>query len=204
MSLTAPPRPIPPPRGTRSARRAPVLLVALTVGAVLAIAYVLVAAPGLAAPTTDPAAAPAARPVAGPSAADRPAADRPAEHPAAGRPAAAPLATRGVVVASASCTDPAARDLVEYRGADGVARTTPLDACGTQPGSIVALSVPDGSAVAQLAGTGTPATTPSDARSPMTERLAVTLGAVAALGTAGLLVAVGRERLSGRRAPRPT
>lgn len=151
------------------------LLVALTVGAGIAVAVMPLGVPGLSVP---PAAA----------------------APAAAAPATAtePLSTRGVVVASASCTDPGARDLVELRGAAGRPQKVSLDACGTPVGSIVPLTLADGDTVAHLAGTGSRAGAAPD-RSPMVERMAVALGAVAALGVAALLAALGRRRWSGRR-----
>lgn len=147
------------------------LLVALTVGATVALVVMV-----LGASLTMPGSAPATE--------------------------APPLSTRGVVLASASCTDASGRDLVEFRGADGRPATLPLDACGTPAGTIVSLTVPAGDTVAHLAGSGSPTATGST-RSPMGERLAVALGALGALGAAGLLVALGRRRWSPAPSRRP-
>ncbi len=112
------------------------------------------------------------------------------------------------VVASSSCVGEDPRDTVAVDGPVG-RRLVPLDGCGSPMGARMTARVAfvggePADAPARVLGTGSSAALVADddaGVSPLTGRLAILLTGVAGLGTAGLLVAVVHERR--RRAPAP-
>jgi hypothetical protein len=136
-----------------------------------------------------------------------------AEDGAAGVPATpAAVETVGpaVVITSNSCIADDPRDVVAVEGPGG-RRLMPLDGCGTPVGSKLTVRMafvgtePAAGTPARVLGTGSSAALAATepAESPLTGRLAILLTGVAGLGMAGLLVAVVRER-SRRPAARTT
>lgn len=163
------------------------LFAALIVGAGIAAVMMLAAAPGFAS-TQAPSPPVPPSPTAPPAPSAR-----------AAPPAPGPGVTRGVVIAAASCLDPRAHDLVALRTSDGVARQLPLDSCGSPEGAILNLQVVDGDPMVHIAGTGATSRPAGHGGllgggSTASQRLEMTLVAVAAVGMAALLVAVGRDR----------
>jgi hypothetical protein len=130
-----------------------------------------------------------------------------AEDGAAGVPAtpATPVAVEtvgpAVVITSNSCIADDPRDVVAVEGPGG-RRLMPLDGCGTPVGSKLTVRMafvgtePAADTPARVLGTGSAAALAATepAESPLTGRLAILLTGVAGLGMAGLLVAVVRER----------
>ena len=169
-------------RRSRRGARILSLLVALALGAGVALWLILVAFPGAAGPGDT--AAPAA-------------------------PAAVEIVAPATVVATSSCISETPRDTVALDGPGG-RRLLPLDACGTPVGSRITVraafvGTEPADAPARVLGTGSAAALAATepAESPLTGRLAILLTGVAGLGMAGLLVAVVRER-SRRPAARTT
>jgi hypothetical protein len=104
------------------------------------------------------------------------------------------------VVASSSCVGEDPRDTVAVDGPAG-RRLVPLDGCGSPMGARMTVRVAfvgsePADAPARVLGTGSSAALVAEdtAASPLTGRLAILLTGVAGLGTAGLLVAVAHER----------
>ena len=172
-------------RRSRRGGRTLSLLVALALGAGVALWLILVAFPGAAGPgDTATAAAPAAVEIVAPA----------------------------TVVATSSCISETPRDTVALDGPGG-RRLLPLDACGTPVGSRITVraafvGTEPADAPARVLGTGSAAALAATepAESPLTGRLAILLTGVAGLGMAGLLVAVVRERSrrpAGRRTAPP-
>ena len=114
------------------------------------------------------------------------------------------------VVGVESCATPGARDTVAL-GDGPASRVVPVESCGNRVGSVIEVEVPsDGPA--RVRGTGASTARPdvdeTAVNGPAT-RVAVVLVVVAALGTAGLVVALAREgrrrgRTAGRRPARVT
>jgi hypothetical protein len=126
---------------------------------------------------------------------------------AAEAPAAVETVGPATVVATSSCLAEDPRDTVVVDGPAG-RRLMALDACGTPVATRVTVRMAfvgtePAATPARLAGTGSsaPLAAAGPAESPLTDRFAVLLTGVAALGMGGLLVAVVRER--SRRAARP-
>ena len=112
------------------------------------------------------------------------------------------------VVASSSCVGEDPRDTVAVDGPAG-RRLVPLDGCGSPMGARMTVRVAfvggePADAPARVLGTGSSAALVAEDHagvSPLTGRLAILLTGVAGLGTAGLLIAVVHERR--RRTPAP-
>ena len=169
-------------RRSRRGGRILSLLVALALGAGVALWLILVAFPGAAGP---------------------------GDTAAAAAPAAVEIVAPATVVATSSCISETPRDTVALDGPGG-RRLLPLDACGTPVGSRITVraafvGTEPADAPARVLGTGSAAALAATepAESPLTGRLAILLTGVAGLGMAGLLVAVVRER-SRRPAARTT
>ncbi len=136
-------------------------------------------------------------------------------------PAPVEVVGAGTVVASASCTDPDPQDTIAV-DTPGGRRLMPLDACGSVVGALVTvrMSLDDSGppVPARVLGTGGQGALVPNGQattSPLTGRFAILLTGVAGLGMAGLLVAVARERTrragtgapvvpTARKAPRST
>jgi hypothetical protein len=107
----------------------------------------------------------------------------------------------GTVVASSSCVGEDPRDTVAVDGPAG-RRLVPLDGCGSPLGARMTVRVAfvggePADAPARVLGTGSSAALVAeddDPASPLTGRLAILLTGVAGLGMAGLLVAVVHDR----------
>ncbi|WP_433029078.1 hypothetical protein [Actinomycetospora sp. CA-053990] len=116
-------------------------------------------------------------------------------------PAAVETVGPAVVITSNSCIADDPRDVVAVEGPGG-RRLMPLDGCGTPVGSKLTVRMafvgtePAADTPARVLGTGSAAALAATepAESPLTGRLAILLTGVAGLGMAGLLVAVVRER----------
>lgn len=134
-----------------------------------------------------------------------------AEDGGAGVPAAVETVGPAVVITSNSCIADDPRDVVAVEGPGG-RRLMPLDGCGTPVGSTLTVRMafvgtePAAETPARVLGTGSAAALAATepAESPLTGRLAILLTGVAGLGMAGLLVAVVRERSRRRPAARTT
>jgi hypothetical protein len=174
-----------PVRAPRTRRRRPVLglLLALAVGAGVAVWLIVAAFPVGARANDAVGAAPAG-------------------------PGPVELVGPATVVASSSCVGEDPRDTVAVDGPAG-RRLVPLDGCGSPMGARMTVRVAfvggePVDAPARVLGTGSSAALVADGdagASPLTGRLAILLTGVAGLGTAGLLVAVVHERR--RRTPAP-
>ncbi|WP_433782970.1 hypothetical protein ACQPX6_23865 [Actinomycetospora sp. CA-101289] len=174
-----------PVRPTRTRRGGPVLgiLLALAVGAGVAVWLILAAFPvGARADAVGPApAGPGPVEVVGPA----------------------------TVVASSSCVGEDPRDTVAVDGPAG-RRLVPLDGCGSPMGARMTVRVAfvggePADAPARVLGTGSSAALVDEddaGASPLTGRLAILLTGVAALGMAGLLVAVVHDRRRRTATPR--
>ena len=115
-------------------------------------------------------------------------------------PAAVEIVAPATVVATSSCVGEDPRDTIALDGPGG-RRLLPLDACGSPLGSRITaraafVGTEPADAPARVLGTGSAAALDATepAESPLTDRLAILLTGVAGLGMAGLLVAVVRER----------
>jgi hypothetical protein len=95
------------------------------------------------------------------------------------------LVARGVVLQTAQCGPPEARDSLRVELLDGRAIPAQLDGCGNLPGEVLSVEVPDpipkGPLVVRLAGTGVPAAV------TYAQRVAAVL--VVAAGLAGAVLA---------------
>ena len=122
-------------------------------------------------------------------------------------PAAVEIVAPATVVATSSCVGEDPRDTIALDGPGG-RRLLPLDACGSPLGSRITVraafvGTEPAEAPARVLGTGSAAALDATepAESPLTDRLAILLTGVAGLGMAGLLVAVVRERSRRTAAP---